>query len=337
MQAPRIETQTLPPPPGIIGSLRTGFDAIAGNVGVILMPLALDLLLWLGPHLSLNRLIKPLLTSNFQTLAGTFGSKVSTFQASQDVSSELLQALNLLGFLRTFPVGVSSLMSGSMPINTPWGAATTIEIVSPAQVLGLALLLPMVGWILGALYFRWVAALATPAIAAENRPGAVRAILQTVIYGVVWSIIAWVVGTPISILLAVLMLVNGALYEVVRLLLLFMSMWLIVPIFFSSHGMFVRKQGALASIQSGFELTRFTLPTSSIFVLIVFLLGWGLNAFLWSMPADSSWLVVVGIFGHAFITTALLASSFVYYNNMTAWLQMALARLRAGLPGQQAS
>ena len=337
MQAPRIETQTLPPPPGIVGSLRTGFDAIASNVAVILLPLALDLLLWLGPHLSLNRLIKPLMTGNFQTLAKTFGSKVSTFQASQEASSQVLQAFNLLGFLRTLPIGISSLMSGNMPTSTPWGTASTIEIASYPQAFALALVLVLAGWILGALYFRWVAALATPAIAAENHPAAGRAILQTVIYGIVWSIIAWVVGTPISILLVLLMLVNGALFEVVRLLLLFMSMWLIVPIFFSPHGMFVRKQSALASIQSGFELTRFTLPTSSVFVLIIFLLGWGLNVFLWSMPAESSWLVVVGIFGHAFITTALLASSFVYYNNMTAWLQMALARLRAGLPGQQPS
>jgi hypothetical protein len=47
-------------------------------------------------------------------------------------------------------------------------------------------------------------------------------------------------------------------------------------------------------------------------------------------------LVVSGILGHAFITTALLASSFIYYQDMSAWLQTVLARLRASMPAQQA-
>jgi hypothetical protein len=82
-------------------------------------------------------------------------------------------------------------------------------------------------------------------------------------------------------------------------------------------------------------MTRFTLPNSSLFVLTVILLGVGLN-FLWSVPANNTWMALVGILGHAFITTALLAASFVYYHDMTAWLQTALEHLRAGLPTQQA-
>ncbi len=334
MQAPRIETQALPPPPGIIGSLRLGFDAIAGNVSVILMPLALDLLLWLGPHLSMDRVMQPVLTS-FSALAAGNGLKAEDIKSSLDLYSRFFQAFNLLGILRTFPIGISSLMSGNMPTNTPWGLPAVWELVSPFQVLGFTFLLIFVGWVLGGLYFRWVAALAIPGLTAENRPQAARAVLQTVIYAVVWSAICWIVGLPLAGLLYILFTVNAMLGEGVLLLLGFLSMWLIVPIFFSPYGIFVRKQNALASILSGFEMTRFTLPTSSLFVLVVFLLGVGLN-FLWSKPTTDSWLVLVGIFGHAFITTALLASSFVYYNNMTLWLQMALTRLRSGLPNQRA-
>ena len=123
--------------------------------------------------------------------------------------------------------------------------------------------------------------------------------------------------------------------EGVLLFLGFISLWLIVPLFFSPHGIFIRKQNALASFLGSFQLTRFTLPTSSLFVLTVFLLGVGLN-FLWSVPTNDSWLALVGILGHAFITTALLASSFVYYQDMSSWLQTVLARLRAGMPAQQA-
>jgi hypothetical protein len=333
MQAPRIETQTLPPPPGIIGSLRTGFDAIAGHITVILMPLALDLLLWLGPHLNMDRIVQPFL-QNFSTLAAGNGLKAGDIQSSLELYGKFFQAFNLLGVLRTFPIGISSLMSGNMPTETPWGAPTILEINSPFEVLGLIVVLIFAGWVFGGLYFRWVALLATPGTTPDNRAPAARAILQTMLYAVIWSLLCWVVGLPVAILLYVLFMINALLGEGVLLLLGFLSMWLVVPVFFSPHGIFIRKQNAFASILSGFEMTRFTLPTSSLFVLIVFLLGVGLNL-LWSKPATDSWLVLVGIFGHAFITTALLASSFVYYHNMSAWLQIALARLRAGLPGQQ--
>jgi len=316
----------LPPPPGIIGSLRSGFDAIAGHVAVIVLPLAVDLFLWLGPHLSMGGLLQPLI-KEWATIPNTTGLKIEDVQV-------FLQAFNVLGILRTFPIGVPSLMSGVMPTQTPLGMPRTIEIASASQLLALSLLLTFAGWCLGALYFRWVAALVTPAVLAEERLQAGRAVVQTILYSLMWTAATWVIGIPVSILLSVLFMINTVLGEGVLLLLGFLSMWLVVPLFFSPHGMFIRRQNALNSVWSGFHMTRFTLPTSSLFVLTVFLLGVGLNV-LWSRPASDSWMVVIGILGHAFVTTALLASSFVYYHNMTAWLQAALARLRPGMPGQQ--
>ncbi|MGE5073749.1 MAG: hypothetical protein ACM3MF_09995 [Anaerolineae bacterium] len=297
------------------------------------MPLALDIMLWLGPRFSLDRFIQPFLRS-VGTMAAGNGLKPEDVQVSLEMYTKFFQAFNLLGIIRTFPIGISSLMSGVMPTQTPLGAPAVIEITSPLVVVAALMLLILTGWILGGLYFLWVAVLATPGAAAENRAPAGRAVLQTVVYAAIWSVVGWVVGLPLAALLYVLFTFSALLGEIVLLVLGFLSMWLVVPIFFSPHGIFVRKQNAITSIMSAFEMTRFTLPTSSLFVLIVFLLGMGLNL-LWAKPVADSWMVLVGIFGHAFITTALLASSFVYYHNMTAWLQMALARVRAGLPGQQ--
>ncbi len=334
MQAPRIETQTLPPPPGIIGSLRTGFDAIAGHVTVILMPLALDVLLWLGPRLSMDRMFQAAL-QQFGTAIPGGNAKPEDIASSLDMWGKFFQSFNLLGILRTFPIGISSLMSGVMPTQTPWGAATVLEVGSFLQLVLLVFGLIFAGGVLGGLYFRWVAIIATPGAAPEARTPLGRAIGQSVLYAAIWSLVGVVVGLPLVFLLMVLFLINSLLGQGVLLLLGFLSMWLVVPIFFSPHGIFVRKENALTSILSGFQMTRFTLPTSSLFVLTILLLAVGLN-FLWSKPAENSWLALVGIGGHAFITTALLASSFVYYDNMTSWLQVALARLRTGLPGQQA-
>lgn len=334
MQPPKPEIQPLPPPPGIIGSLRAGFDVTAANVTAILMPLMLDLLLWLGPRVSMSQLAQPAL-KDMGSLAASSGMQPADASAAIAGMRQLFQQLNLLSVLRTFPIGVSSLMSGRFAGQSPFGVPPIWQVGSPGQLLALVLGLTLAGWVLGGLYFHWVAALVLP-VAPEEPPATTsRTVAQTVVYSAICVVIVWMLGLPIAILVSLMTAINTLLGEGALLLLGFVSLWLLVPLFFSPHGIFVRKQNALASIFGGFQVMRFTLPTSSLFVLTVVLLGIGLNV-LWSVPTGDSWLALVGILGHAFITTALLASSFVYYKDMSAWLQMVLGRLRAGMPAQQA-
>jgi len=51
----------------------------------------------------------------------------------------------------------------------------------------------------------------------------------------------------------------------------------------------------------------------------------GLNI-LWNMPPADSWLVLVGIAGHAFISASLLAASFVYYRDALTWIQKVIQK-----------
>src|SRR3990172_5408969 len=105
----RLDAQALPPPPGIIGSIRAGFDAITAHIGLILLPLALDLLLWLGPRVSSERLMQPVM-DEMGRLAPSAGLSAADMQSMIEMYTELLGRLNLLIALRTLPVGVSSLM-----------------------------------------------------------------------------------------------------------------------------------------------------------------------------------------------------------------------------------
>jgi hypothetical protein len=60
--------------------------------------------------------------------------------------------------------------------------------------------------------------------------------------------------------------------------------------------------------------------------------------YLWSVPPSDSWMTLVGIAGHAFITTAVLAASFVYYRDMNVWLQTVFEKWQKArtLPKQHA-
>jgi hypothetical protein len=326
------KTVELPPPPGVMGSLRAGFDAVSRHVVLILLPAALDVLLWLGPRFSVDGLLSPFLNLIFnQTrLTLTSSAEVRRFTEFQSLFNQTMEHFNLLSLLsrlQTFPVGVSSLLASTMPAETPFGSQPVVQISSLPGLIGLALLLVMGGWVLGALYFRWVSGTTLGETGSGTGIGSLWAIVQTLILSGVWLIGLMMFLIPVTLVLTVLTLLSPVLAGAALFILLALSFWLIVPLFFTPHGIFVRKQNAFYSIFTSLRMARFALPTSGFFVICWFLLSTGLN-YLWSVPSGDSWMTLVGIGGHAFITTALLSASFVYYRDMNAWLQTVFERLQ---------
>lgn len=330
------KVEMLPPPPGVIGSLRAGFDAIASHLTVILVPLALDLLLWLGPRLNVDRLFRPIFSelARYARYSGFPAADLQTLQENSAVLLEQLGKFNLLSTLRTFPIGVFSLMSGTRPEHTPLGAPSIIHVDSVLTLLAWIVFLTFLGWMLGGMFFRWVSLIVVdPAQQIENRMG--QSIVQTMLISVMYFILVILLGTPLLVVLALVMAASPLLAQGLILILGLLSMWLVVPFFFSSHGIFVRRQNALSSISTSLRMARFTMPTSSLFVLSVLLIAYGFN-FLWNIPSSDSWMALVGLLGHAFVTTSLLAASFIYYRDMQAWLQTVFEKLKSSLPTQQA-
>lgn len=327
--------QPLPPPPGVIQAIRAGLDVISNHLAILLPPLALDLLLWFGPRLSVKNALTRVFSDvmNFYSTNGmTNEIQVKQMMSFQELLADFLLKYNLLSLLRTFPVGVFSLLQSKMPILTPLGASPAIEIDSLSSMAGLFFLLTLCGWALGGLYFNWVSG-ATGV--RQSTFGSGRTIIQTLLFSTVVSAAALMIGIPLMILLGAIGLIGAELAQVAMFILALFSAWIIVPVFFSSHGMYLSGQNAFHSIYSSLRMARFTLPTSSMFVLAVFVISHGLN-YLWAVPEENSWMLLVGIAGHAFVTTALLAASFIYYRDMNAWLEIVFERLKPNTAAPQA-
>lgn len=323
MEVSRAEN--LPPPPGIINSIRAGFDAIAMHVTVIIFPLLLDLFLWLGPRLRMNALFDSI-KSDMVAIWKSGGISAEDIQRALDWYTVTIPNINLFWLLRTFPIGVSSLLF-SQEGKTPLGSPVVLQ-VGALGLFGWVFFLTIAGWVGGGLYFYMVARLV---IDKDSQPiGIPRAVMQTIFLSILWGFLIAMLVIPLMLVLALLTQFSAGLANLFVLFLSLASMWAIVPLYFWSHGIFIKKQNVITSMLSSWQMTRFMLPTSSLFVLTVFLLSFGLN-FLWSIPPEDSWMTLVGIFGHSFITTALLAASFIYYRDMTAWLQIALEKFRANI------
>ena len=116
------------------------------------------------------------------------------------------------------------------------------------------------------------------------------------------------------------MMINQGFAQIVLFLFLIIMIWLMVPLLFSAHGIFVFHQNVLISILTSARIIRFLMPGSMIFFFIILIISQAMDL-LWLVPPASSWMALVGIAGHAFITTGLLAASFVYYGAAIKWLQ----------------
>jgi len=330
MEVSRIEN--LPPPPGIINSIKAGFDTIATHITAILLPLLLNLFLWLGPRLRMDALFNSI-KDNVISIWKTGGVPAEDIQRVLTWYERTIPSVNLFWVLRTIPIGISSLFLPRDASQTPLGAPTIWQ-VSALSLLGWIFLLTFAGWIGGGLYFRSVAWLATAS--KDVQPlGVFRAIIQTMLVSIVWGVLSVMIMVPIFLVLAVLLQFSAFIANLLVLFLSLASMWVIVPLFFWPHGIFIKRQNFFTSILSSVQMVRFTLPTSSLFVLTVFLLAFGLN-FIWSIPPKDSWMTLLGIFGHSFVTTALLAGSFIYYRDMNVWLQSVIEKLRPNTVTKQA-
>ena len=322
MEVSKIEN--LPPPPGILNSIKAGFDMIASHITAILMPLLLNLFMWLGPRLQMSALFDSI-KNEVVSIWQRGGVPAEDIQRVLDFYESTIPNVNLFWILRTLPIGISSLLLPHSASATPLGDPAILQ-VSALNFPGWLFLLTLVGWIGGGLYFRSVAWIAVPT--EERAINTFSAVVQTILVSIACGILLMAIGMPLLLILFLIIQLNAVLANLFVLFVSLGSMWVIVPIFFWPHGIFVKKQNFITSVLSSIQLTRFTLPTSSMFVLTVFLLSFGLN-FLWNIPPENSWMTLFGIFGHSFVTTALLAGSFIYYRDMNVWLQSVIEKLRS--------
>ncbi len=340
-----INDNEISPPPGIVSTIKSGFDITSKQIGIILFPLLLDIFLWLGPHLSISNLLYSAQTQ-LEMLVSKPLIGATDIKIYQEMLTELIaQDINIFSLLRTFPIGISSIMHQIPASASPLGDVISYQIGSDWEFLLWFGMLTIIGWILGSIYFAYVAKVSVTKVSVANIAVAniavantavendgqdfrwlIKTILQASALSVVLIIALIAFGLPLFLFFAVFMQINATLAQIVFLLLVFFAMWLIVPIFFSAHGIFIKEENFFRSILSSIHLSRFTLPTCSFFIISIIVLAQGFNI-LWLTPSSSTWMMLVGILGHAFITTALLSASFIYYYDMNVWLETVLEKL----------
>ena len=319
---PAENIQAMPAPPSLMVSLKAGFDAVTRHIWLILIPALLDIFLWFGTRLSLADLIQNFLGDISSMPELQSAETADLIGAASEIWTSIGESFNLFSALRTYPVGIPSLFAAGQPAGTPVVIASSVEITSPFTIIGLWLLLSAVGLVLGAMFYYLVAQAAL-----TDRIDWHQTIhqwpwnsLQVALLALFWVAMLLVIFIPGSCFLTLVSMTGQPFGQLGMFIYAVLVIWVLFPLLFSAHGIFVNRHKVWVSVLDSVRITRFTVAKTALFFFMIFVINEGLSV-LWRVPEGSSWLLLIGVFGHAFIGTGLLAASFVYYRDAYLWVQ----------------
>jgi hypothetical protein len=304
---------------GVIEALSAGFDAVLRHPWLLLIPVLLDVFLWVGP-----RLHAPELYQSFEPTLRQMTQQMTTSEAryaAQELSKAIDQfftQFNMLAWLSAALIGVPivnggldatlKLVTGSTPLL--W------KVASFEGYLLMFLITTAIGLFISALYWtllgdyvrgepfqtaRWL-----------KRSGAVWKSLLVLILVVVSLIVMALF--PLSMIMFTLSAFSAGLASLVPLLALGVALWIALVCMFTPHGLVVHHMPLSRAITTSSLIVRANFaPVTGLAALAIALsIGMGL---IWDGLAADSWLRLIAIAGNALIATGLIVATLLFYQN----------------------
>jgi hypothetical protein len=317
--------------PGIILAFKSGFNTVANNIYLILLPVIIDLLIWFGPHFSLENYLNPFVDQLMELPGIETPELNSAVQGLIPQLMEVIKEFNLSVVLRTYPVGVPSLSALISPTSNPIGIPINLSLTSTGGVFSSLILFAFIGIFLGSYYYQQVAVKVHQDPTKRSFGDFTKGTAQVFLLPVFMIALFIMFIIPLMLIIPVLSFISPIIGQLGLYFSLIIITWLLVPLSFTPHSIFLFKQNVMTSMMTSISVVRHSLPGSAFFLFSIFLCSMGMN-YLWSVPPEDSWMLLVGIFGHAFISTALLASSYYYFLDATRFAQSIMIELRKNAP-----
>lgn len=327
----------------IIDALSQGFNTIHRRWWVLLIPVLIDLFLWLGPQATITPIVNDV--ADMLTRSDLF---VQAEQNDPELTETVLAALesmgkeyNLFSSLRVRLLSVPSLLV--------WGGAgyhlpTTYEViwiyflqtvnipdlaVSVAQAsfmtrlvwplgetswLGMTVLISLLGVGIGAIYLTLI----SREIDEHNNmpfwPRVAQLSGRVLLFWVLRVIVLIALGLPFLLFLSLLSMLNANLTVIAGIVSMGVLTW------FSFYGIFFVASMAVncatvwQALWNSLNVVLRNFWSTLLLFALINLIGGGLTI-LWQQLSTGSWLTLIGILGNAYVGSSLLAGSLIFYHD----------------------
>ena len=308
---------------GVIEAISAGFDRVLHQPWLMIIPIVLDVFLWVGPRLQAAALYDQL-APNLKSIAADLDTDGQlAVQEMGQLLQDFFGQFNLFSWLSVGLVGVPAVntaIDASSPLVT--GAPSTALPIGDVKSYLLALvILSAIGLMLGGLFW---AMLAGPV---RDEPFDLAVWLrngltiggQLTLLGVLTVIVTSLVMIPLSFLMVTISAISLGLASFLPALLITAVVWVVFYLAFTVHGLALYRLTLNRALRISVLIARlYFAPTLGLAALsIVIYLGLGV---IWDLFTPDSWLRLIAMVGHAGVVASLATASLIYYQNRSAIL-----------------
>lgn len=297
--------------PKIIEAFKASIDTLSRHTYLLLFPILLDFFFLFGKRLLIFDQFESVLNS-FTFPSSASPEVISVWQEMTKSALNLIRNFSLTAFLRSFPIGVPSILAYRSLAENPLGAFASVQVVNGGEAFVYMLIFSLIGFLYGALFLMLIGSSVSNQ-SFLSKKGRVFGNLGSLFLIPLSSIVIFLlIITPALILISVLSTLLPFLGSVGFFFLSLILISTLIPMLFTPHEIALSDTPFFKSIRNSIKTVRPTNINSSVFFFLVYLITY-FTSFLWQIPPDNSWMLLVSIIGHALVTTLIYVASFHFY------------------------
>ncbi|MCX6027996.1 MAG: hypothetical protein NT169_01685 [Chloroflexi bacterium] len=339
---------------GVLDALTTGLTQAIRRPWLWMIPIVVDLVLWLVPRLAIKDLVQRSIAVWEALVRVTYTS--SQLAQMNDLLTAVREAVTQFGG----EVNLAEVLTGSWlsaPSAVAMAGSTRLTFISDMVLAptGLSLTLPRLaaaswqgavievgswwtviallagGWLgsqlLVTLYFRWAARGWQPRQGQEKQAadpwagsgGFFRLALRLTVFSLILGVLVFVLRLPLGVAVTMMLFSGGGtaslLFMLVGGMTLWLLLWFLTSFFFVGEAIILDRQPVLKGIWQSLMLVRLnSWPTLGL-VLIVNVVLLGFRA-VWGLIGRTPVGAIVAITGNAYLVTGMVLGVFTYYDEL---------------------
>ncbi len=303
-------------PLGVVDALTSGFELIWMNPWILLVPIALDLFLWLGPQINAKPLFQQVLV--LLELAVPANAPVDTLQNIEMLENILKTTGDSANVLGVLAAGMPTVIGIAPPTAT---TPRAVFVVSDSIVLlGWLALLGLLGVLIMSGYLEMTARPVRNETDARTFLARwLRSFVDLILLALLVAVGLFALMLPVAIVAGALSVASQAIGSFLLLGGMMLIFWAMLYLVFAVPAIFVSRVNAAQALLNSISVFRFDFWSAIGLVFIVYLVRSGFT-FVWQFFDDNAWGVVFDVIANAFLSSGLLAAIMIFYNDRMYWL-----------------